>query len=211
MPKRSPFERFQSYCKQDPSGCTLWIGRLSSGGYGRFAFGGARYVQAHRWIYERLNGPIPIGGVIMHACDVRNCVNPQHLRLGTQKLNAFDMKQKGRAARGARHHNAKLTETEAKKIISLIAKGENRQNIADRFGITVYNVTAISQGKAWRHLPRPDMSQKRTGHNKLAPSQIPAIRALLEQGMTGAKIAMSYGVSDGTISMIKLGKTHVHR
>lgn len=59
-------------------GCWLWQGEVTANGYGRFSTTAGRTV-AHRWIYERLVGPIPEGRQLDHLCRVRACVNPNHL------------------------------------------------------------------------------------------------------------------------------------
>jgi hypothetical protein len=51
---------------------------------------------AHRRAWEEAFGPIPDGMLVLHTCDVRNCVNPEHLFLGTNKENTQDMVTKGR-------------------------------------------------------------------------------------------------------------------
>ena len=53
-------------------------------------------VFAHRLAYELARGPIPAGMVVMHACDAPNCVNPDHLSVGTQAENIRDSVKKGR-------------------------------------------------------------------------------------------------------------------
>lgn len=80
------------------SGCWLWTGRYGNNGYG--TFGGGRKGErtgAHRLVWEITNGPIPDGLFVLHRCDVRGCVNPEHLFLGTAKDNTQDMMAKGRA------------------------------------------------------------------------------------------------------------------
>jgi len=66
--------------------CWLWTGSKTTKGYGHFGIG-PKLVAAHRWAYEDANGPIPEGMQIDHICRVRECVNPEHLRLATNKQN----------------------------------------------------------------------------------------------------------------------------
>lgn len=75
--------------------CWLWIGSLRNNGYGRVTMGN-RSLAAHRVSYEYHVGPIPDGMNVLHSCDVRNCVNPAHLRLGTNRENTADMISRGR-------------------------------------------------------------------------------------------------------------------
>jgi hypothetical protein len=81
------------------SGCQLWEGRIGNSGYGTYGGGrkGKRFM-AHRLAWEEAYGPIPDDDMqICHRCDVRSCVNIDHLFLGTAKDNTRDMMAKGRA------------------------------------------------------------------------------------------------------------------
>jgi hypothetical protein len=51
---------------------------------------------AHRVSYETKNGFIPHGKFVLHHCDSRNCVNPDHLFIGIASDNSLDMVRKGR-------------------------------------------------------------------------------------------------------------------
>lgn len=79
------------------SGCWLWLGSLTFNGYGkakdsRFP----RELRANRISYLAFSGAIPAGQMVCHSCDVRSCVNPEHLWLGDAADNAHDRDAKGR-------------------------------------------------------------------------------------------------------------------
>lgn len=76
------------------SGCWEWTGWRAHG-YGYF-FHEGKDQRAHRVSYELFVGSIPDGLVVMHSCDNRPCVNPDHLSVGTQADNVRDMVAKGR-------------------------------------------------------------------------------------------------------------------
>ncbi len=50
-----------------------------------------------RFIYEECFGPIPAELILRHTCDNRQCINPEHLILGTRYDNMQDMISRGRA------------------------------------------------------------------------------------------------------------------
>lgn len=78
-------ERFAFYTRKS-GGCWVWAGNLMPDGYGRIRFGGA-FQQVHRISYQLEVGPIPAGAQIDHTCHNRACINPDHLRIVTNKQN----------------------------------------------------------------------------------------------------------------------------
>lgn len=83
--------------KVDKSGdCWIWTSALSGKGYGDFMLN-KRHHRAHRLSYELAHGPIQGGLFVLHRCDNKQCVNPEHLFLGTHRDNMDDLVQKNRA------------------------------------------------------------------------------------------------------------------
>lgn len=109
-------------------------------------------MYAHRASWELHNGPVPEGLMVLHHCDVRNCVNPEHLFLGTNKDNLEDCARKGRMHPGEKNGMAKLRADQVKEIKILLESGTQRRMIAKRFGVHVGQIGKIARGEKWRHV-----------------------------------------------------------
>jgi hypothetical protein len=139
-------ERLEHNSIPEPnSGCLLWLGRVNDDGYGLFGRPGRR---AHRVAWEAHNGPIPDAMDVLHKCDVRSCINDDHLFLGTQADNMADKVAKGRhvSLPGERHGRAKLTTLQ---VAALRADGRSHSILARLYGISKGNVSMIKAGKRW--------------------------------------------------------------
>ena len=89
-------DRLEALSIPEPnSGCRLWLGKLTSTGYGQIKVGGKKS-RVHRIAYELAKGPIPAGRIICHHCDVPNCIEPDHLYAGTHQTNSDDKWRRGR-------------------------------------------------------------------------------------------------------------------
>lgn len=130
--------------------CIIWKGAKLKGGYGVVQFEG-RTQTAHRVAYKKEHGDIPEGMVIMHLCDNPSCVNPAHLRLGTQAQNRKDCVNKGRAncSSGEAHYNAKLT---AAIVLEIRSSTLNNTQLANIYGISRRTISDARRGKTWRNI-----------------------------------------------------------
>lgn len=130
--------------------CWLWDGSLDEKGYGHFCFDGTR-ISSHRAAYQLFKGPICGGLHVLHRCDVRNCVNPDHLTLGTHLDNMKDMVAKGRhvAPRGEKAPSAKLT---ASQVLEIRKTTEPAWVIAPQYGVSKSLIWAIRRGRVWKHV-----------------------------------------------------------
>lgn len=91
-------ERLEYYSeKVSESGCQVWVGGLKRDGYGKIKVN-RKMTTVHRVAYEAEYGKIPEGMHVLHRCDVRCCINPNHLFLGTNQDNVHDRVKKGRSA-----------------------------------------------------------------------------------------------------------------
>lgn len=158
--------------------CWVWTSGKFKSGYGQFQIGIP--VRVHRVAYAISVAPIPDGMSVLHKCDNKICVNPEHLFLGTQQDNMADKVSKGRQSsgeksgsrlhperltrgddhwarkhperisRGEKHSRAKLTVDQVSEIRSLCSLGLPQRVIAKRFCVCQTTIWMIKQKVNWR-------------------------------------------------------------
>lgn len=145
-------KRFWDKVKKGPK-CWLWTGATVSKGYGSISIK-KKFFGAHRlsWIMER--GSIPEGLHVLHRCDVRACVRPSHLFLGTNSDNVADRVAKGREGdrSGEKNGAAKLTAKEVLKIRRLYSDKKNAVSytyLAAVFGVSKPQIARIVNRSSW--------------------------------------------------------------
>lgn len=143
-------DRFMRYVRVTDT-CWLWTGssytQFGARTYGQFYLAGRR-TSAHRASYILHRGAIPDGLDILHSCDVKACVNPDHLRPGTHQENireAFDKLPAGHFA-GENNGRARLTWDDVHAIRSI---GGRTIDLARRYGVLPQQISNIKHGRKW--------------------------------------------------------------
>lgn len=137
--------------------CWLWVGAKAQDGYGKFTCmvnGKPKTWRSHRFAWTSVFGEIAPGLCVCHGCDVPLCVNPNHLFLGTNRENDADRVAKGRQARGDSHGMSKLGADDVLAIRAAYKpkiKGL-RQELAERFGVSVACIKDIVARRSWAHI-----------------------------------------------------------
>ncbi len=168
----SPTARDQTFCTYDcamrsritpPSarfwdkvnksdGCWEWTG-CQRAGYGRIWCSERKTkISAHRVSWELHYGIISDGLSVLHHCDNRLCVRPDHLFLGTLVDNNHDRDRKGRTSKGESRPGARLTVEDVRKIRELAAQGHRQNEIAALFAVSGSHISKVVTRKRWRHV-----------------------------------------------------------
>lgn len=144
--------RFESHVFPEPNtGCWLFDSKIRNDekSYGVFRIK-TKNVLAHRVSYELYKGNIPKNMFILHSCDNRCCVNPDHLYTGTHKDNMEDMVSKVRQARGEKCKACKLNESKVREIRKLYdSKEYTTRELGKMFGVYSTNISLIGRRKGW--------------------------------------------------------------
>lgn len=160
--------------RSSQNGCWLWMARKGRGGYGIYQLVGGKSISAHRYAWSITHGAIPQGKIACHKCDNPQCVNPDHIFIGTYLDNSRDMVSKGRQrkpppgvvskrnlrkglpagrkfAKGESHPSHKLIEDDVVAIRSFAGFLKNSE-IAKIYGLSRPTVSSIVKRDYWAHV-----------------------------------------------------------
>ena len=135
--------------------CWNWTAAIlpgKNGGYGAFKVGAdciMNTIRAHRYSYFYHFGINPRRRCVLHTCDNRKCVNPNHLFLGSRADNADDMCKKGRQCRGESRPLSKLTDD---AVRSIRMTDESTGALASRFNVSPSAISMARNHRTWRHV-----------------------------------------------------------
>lgn len=140
----------------DENGCMIFRGAIVNSGYGKITIN-KKQILTHRFSYLLHIGSIPKGMLVLHKCDVRNCVAPDHLFLGNTLDNTKDMIKKGRARKnplyGENHHTTTLNNLDVVVIKKLLEIGcMNTFEIAKAFSVNRSVISSIRNNRTWNHI-----------------------------------------------------------
>jgi hypothetical protein len=125
------------------SDCWIWVkGFYRPNGYPRLWHKNKAY-RGHRISKRVFHGPFDETRCILHQCDVKRCMNPDHLIVGSQLDNVLDKLAKGRDA----IHKPKLTDEEVRRIFHLKKNGTPANEIAKLIGVSHNHILAILRGR----------------------------------------------------------------
>ena len=144
-----PIQRiFDNVLLEGKDGCWKWLSAFDAKGYGVLNFRGSHW-KAHRFSHTIFNGEIIDNLHVLHSCDNRYCVNPAHLRLGTNRDNVSDMVSRKRNCFGEKNAMTKLTVEQARFIKN---SPSSTYRLAKTFGVTSGTISAIKTNRSWKHV-----------------------------------------------------------
>jgi DNA invertase Pin-like site-specific DNA recombinase len=159
--------------------------------------------------------------LIRHLCNNKACVNPRHLRLGTERENHEDRIAAGTAYTAAAedHGNTRLTNKDVAALwTEYWAGGITYEALAEKYGIAKCTVSHIISGRNWStvtsKLPKPSgrhpsVANLRRAVRKLSNEQVEELRQrYAEGGVSQSELAAEYKVSQPTVGKIVRGERY---
>ena len=143
--------------QRGPDECWPWLGCFNQKGYGRLSVamnGKTRNLRATHIALALTGVARPADMHALHSCDNPACVNPRHLRWGTNSDNVRDRILRGRrgapgAKLGEAHFNAKLS---VEQVRAIRACDQNPAITAAVYGVSRKTVYDIKAGTTWSNV-----------------------------------------------------------
>jgi len=154
-PPRYTYEDFWAQVDVSaPEKCWEWRSHVNACGYGKVTWHGKSYT-VHRlsaWFSGIIKNIYSLEH-ILHECDNRRCCNPDHLFAGTTQENTRDKVNKGRQAKGAKQHLAKLTDSQITEIRSkYVPYKTSLRVVGEQYGVGISTIHAIVKNQTWKHV-----------------------------------------------------------
>jgi Autographiviridae endonuclease len=146
----SLLERIELHYIPEPnSGCWLWCSESKSN-YPTITINNVAR-RANRVMYELHKGSIPKNYEVLHSCDIKCCVNPDHLSVGTHLQNMQEASQRKRfnSRRGSANNLARLTETQ---VLAIRADPRGSNTLAKIYDVDRTLIWQIRTRKVWTHI-----------------------------------------------------------
>lgn len=197
---------FEEFFEKKENSCWIWTSHAGKqiANYATFSFRGKK-IKSNRASWMIYRGEIPKGSYVLHKCDVRSCVNPDHLFLGTHRDNMHDMIRKGRSGLG----RYKLTKAQMLTIREKLSLGATTTGLAKEFNVSSTCIWYIKHNRSW--VDKSLITENPKCLTKLNEQKIIEIRKELNSGnLSYQKIADMFNVSKKTILNIKQGKIWKH-
>jgi hypothetical protein len=157
---------------QRGSECWLWTARVDRCGYGAFSLSRRTIVRAHRFSWELERGPVPARACLLHRCEQRRCVNPDHLYIGSaheqirqprsrrprltplglggRRKRHWTQRTPAKVRRGARSNLSKLCADEVREIRARWQEGAPVAELALQFDVVPETIVNIVRFRTWR-------------------------------------------------------------
>jgi hypothetical protein len=105
-------------------------------------------------MYEKKYGKIKKGLWVLHKCDNRKCINPDHIFLGTKYDNIQDMMSKDRNAFGIKHPNHKLSKNKILWAIDKRRLGWTYKKLGKKLNVSRMTISKALHNKTWKQTMR---------------------------------------------------------
>jgi len=195
--------------------CWVWMRYKDKNGYGdfQFCYMNKKYsFKSHRTSYELINGKIPDGLLVCHKCDNPECVNPNHLFIGTHKDNVDDKFRKGRQAKAETNGKSKLTWDIVIDIRKTFNKKMTISKLAKKHSVDKTCIGDILTCRTWKdenYTPiKFEYNRFRVGNKDkmvISEEKVIQVKKLIKEGLKPKEISIISEVKHQTVKDIKRG------